>query len=88
MLLDAIRAAKTTSMGDGGLAFSRRTSHGDLSPLYSVVLALMGLTRMPAEMDDFQIFGAPPELDRDPFLGGGYYEPSPPPITAADRGLA
>jgi hypothetical protein len=56
VLLDAIRAAKTTSMGDGGFAFSRRTSHGDLSPLYAVVLAILGMARMPAEMDDPHIW--------------------------------
>jgi hypothetical protein len=56
VLLDAIRAAKTSSMGDGGFAFSRRTSHGDLSPLYAIVLALMALERMPAEMDEFAIY--------------------------------
>lgn len=49
VLLDAIRAAKTSSMGDGGFAFSRRTSHGDLSPLYAVVLALLGVARMPED---------------------------------------
>jgi hypothetical protein len=56
VLLDAIRAAKTTSMGDGGFAFSRRTSHGDLSPLYAVVLALMGLARIPADLDGLTIW--------------------------------
>jgi len=87
VLLDAIRAAKTTSMGDGGFAFSRRTSHGDLSPLYAVVLALIGLARMPSAMDEIQMFAAPAEWDHDPLAGAVYYEPPIAPLDAAARGI-
>jgi hypothetical protein len=56
VLLDAIRGAGTTSVGGDSWAFSRRSSHVDISPLYASVIALMAVRRMPAWMDKLEIF--------------------------------
>ena len=41
LLLDAIRGATTSNYGGDGWVFSRRSSSVDISPLYSVVMAVV-----------------------------------------------
>jgi hypothetical protein len=56
ILLDAIRAAGTTSVGGDQWAFSRRSSHVDISPLYASVFALMAARRMPTVGAELHIY--------------------------------
>jgi hypothetical protein len=56
VLLDAIRGAGTTSVGGDSWAFSRRSSHVDISPLYASVIALMAVRRMPTFATETHIF--------------------------------
>lgn len=56
VLLDAIRGATTVGVGGDGWAFSRRSSHVDVSPLYAAVIALMAVTKSGAEMADPVIY--------------------------------
>jgi hypothetical protein len=56
VLLDAIRGAGTTSVGGDSWAFSRRSSHVDISPLYASVIALMAVRRMPTFAAEIHIY--------------------------------
>ena len=47
VLLDAIRGAGTVTVGGDQWAFSRRSSHVDISPLYAAVIALVAVRKMP-----------------------------------------
>lgn len=47
-LAAALSAARWKEAGDGARVFSRRRSAGDIAALYAVVLALHGLTHVPA----------------------------------------
>lgn len=54
-LLNAIRGAGTSSQGGDGWLFSRRNSRADISPLYSTIVALMAVERMPADIDEWVV---------------------------------
>lgn len=43
LVMDALKAATTVSVGDSLWAFNRRTSSGDLSPLYALIFAVSGV---------------------------------------------
>ncbi len=47
LLLDAVRGATVVTVGADGWAFSRRSSHVDISPLYAGVVALAAVRRQP-----------------------------------------
>jgi hypothetical protein len=85
-LTDSLKLARARPFGDSFL-WSRRLSSGDCSPVIAMTLAAAAAADVdPSAENSIQIFGAPAEWDVVPAYGD-FYEPLPPPVTAADRGL-